>query len=103
MNADEVISGTKGLDELGVKADGNKVIFTLSNPSPQFMSLLSFANFMPQSKAFVEKAGDDYGTTSEKALYSGPYTVKKWNGTSGNFTLVKNNITGMQKTLKLRK
>ena len=55
LNADEVIAGTKGVDELGVKADGNKVIFTLSSPSPQFMSLLSFANFMPQSKEFVEK------------------------------------------------
>lgn len=103
LNADEVISGTKGLDELGVKADGNKVIFTLSNPSPQFMSLLSFANFMPQSKAFVEKAGDDYGTTSEKALYSGPYTVKKWNGTSGNFTLVKNKYYWDAKDVKTKK
>ncbi|MEI4781912.1 peptide ABC transporter substrate-binding protein [Streptococcus pasteurianus] len=90
LNADEVIAGTKGIDELGVKADGNKVIFTLSSPSPQFMSLLSFANFMPQSKEFVEKTGDDYATTSEKALYSGPYTVEDWNGTSGTFTLVKN-------------
>ena len=90
LNADEVIAGTKGVDELGVKADGNKVIFTLSSPSPQFMSLLSFANFMPQSKEFVEKTGDDYATTSEKALYSGPYTVEDWNGTSGTFTLVKN-------------
>ena len=103
LNADEVISGTKGLDELGVKADGNKVIFTLSNPSPQFMSLLSFANFMPQSKAFVEKAGDDYGTTSEKALYSGPYTVTKWNGTSGNFTLVKNKYYWDAKDVKTKK
>lgn len=90
LNAEEVINGTKSVDELGVKADGNKVIFTLSSPSPQFMSLLSFTNFMPQSKAFVEKTGDDYGTSSDKALYSGPYTVKDWNGTNGTFTLVKN-------------
>ncbi len=90
LNADEVIAGTKSVDELGVKADGNKVIFTLSSPSPQFESLLSFANFMPQSKAFVEEKGDDYGTTSDNALYSGPYTVEDWDGTSGSFTLVKN-------------
>lgn len=90
LNAEEVIAGTKSVDELGVKADGNKVIFTLSSPSPQFMSLLSFTNFMPQSKAFVEKAGADYGTNSDKALYSGPYTVEDWNGTSGTFKLVKN-------------
>lgn len=90
LNVEEVIAGTKSVDELGVKADGNKVIFTLSSPSPQFMSLLSFTNFMPQSKAFVEKAGADYGTNSDKALYSGPYTVEDWNGTSGTFKLVKN-------------
>ena len=90
LNVEEVIAGTKSVDELGVKADGNKVIFTLSSPSPQFMSLLSFTNFMPQSKAFVEKTGADYGTNSDKALYSGPYTVEDWNGTSGTFKLVKN-------------
>jgi oligopeptide transport system substrate-binding protein len=90
LNAEEVIAGTKSVDELGVKADGNKVIFTLSSSSPQFESLLSFANFMPQSKEFVEEKGDDYGTTSDNALYSGPYTVEDWDGTSGTFTLVKN-------------
>src|SRR5699024_12400892 len=90
MSGEVVINGTKSVDELSVKADCNKVIFTLSSPSPQFMSLLSFTNFMPQSKAFVEKTGDDYGTSSDKALYSGPYTVKDWNGTNGTFTLVKN-------------
>ena len=90
LNAEEVIAGTKSVDELGVKAEGNKVIFTLSSPSPQFESLLSFANFMPQSKEFVEEQGDDYGTTSDNALYSGPYTVEDWDGTSGTFTLVKN-------------
>ncbi|MCW8519684.1 peptide ABC transporter substrate-binding protein [Streptococcus macedonicus] len=103
LNAEEVIAGTKSVDELGVKADGNKLIFTLSNPSPQFMSLLSFSNFMPQSKDFVKKAGDDYGTTSEKSLYSGPYTVEDWNGTSGTFTLVKNKYYWDAKDVKNKK
>ena len=103
LNAEEVIAGTKSVDELGVKADGNKLIFTLSDPSPQFMSLLSFANFMPQSKDFVEEAGDDYGTTSEKSLYSGPYTVEDWNGTNGTFTLVKNKYYWDAKDVKTKK
>lgn len=103
LNAEEVIAGTKSVDELGVKADGNKLIFTLSDPSPQFMSLLSFANFMPQSKDFVEEVGDDYGTTSEKSLYSGPYTVEDWNGTSGTFTLVKNKYYWDAKDVKTKK
>ncbi len=91
LNADTINSGENtNLDDLGVKADGNKVIFTLTSPSPQFQYLLSFANFAPQSKAYVADAGSDYGTSSDKMIYSGPYTVEDWNGTSGTFTLVKN-------------
>lgn len=91
VNVADIIAGNKSVDELGVKAEGNKVIFTLSNPSPQFKSLLSFSNFVPQHKEFVEKTGKQYGTKSDKQIYSGPFKVENWNGTSGSFKLVKNN------------
>ena len=90
LNGEAVIAGEKPVTDLGVKAEGNKVIFTLANPAPQFKSLLSFSNFAPQSKAFVEKVGDEYGTASDKQIYSGPFTVEDWNGTSGTYKLVKN-------------
>lgn len=90
LNADEVIAGEKPVEELGVKADGNKVIFTLSTLAPQFESLLTFSNFVPQKESFVKEAGEDYGTSSDKMLYSGPFVVEDWNGTSGSFKLVKN-------------
>ncbi|EHI69269.1 peptide ABC transporter substrate-binding protein [Streptococcus ictaluri] len=90
-NAEEINSGKNSdLSSLGVKADGDKVIFTLTKPAPQFKSLLSFGNFVPQKESFVKEAGKDYGTSSDKQIYSGPYTVKDWNGTSGSFKLVKN-------------
>ncbi len=78
-NADKIKSGEeKDLNKLGVKAEGNKVIFTLTNPAPQFMNYLAFSNFLSQKKEFVEKAGEDYGTTSEDMLYYGPYKVEGW-------------------------
>ncbi|KHD46051.1 peptide ABC transporter substrate-binding protein [Streptococcus hongkongensis] len=103
QNADKIIGGQeKDLNKLGVKAEGNKIIFTLDTPAPQFESLLSFSNFMPQQKKFVERAGKDYGTSSEKQLYSGPYIVKDWNGTSGSFKLVKNKYYWNAKNVKTK-
>lgn len=89
-NADDILAGKGKVEDLGVKADGNKITFTLERPVPQFEYLLTFTNFMPQSKKFVEKEGDKYGTTSDKQLYSGPYKFEGWNGTNGSFKLVKN-------------
>ncbi|MEQ9763428.1 peptide ABC transporter substrate-binding protein [Streptococcus sp. ZJ151] len=90
-NADKINSGEeKDLNKLGVKADGNKVIFTLTNPAPQFINYLAFSNFLPQKQSFVEEAGENYATTSKDMLYSGPYKVEGWNGSNGGFKLVKN-------------
>ncbi|AQP42501.1 peptide/nickel transport system substrate-binding protein [Streptococcus gallolyticus] len=90
-NADKINSGEiTDLSQLGVKADGNTITFTLTSPCPQFKYYLAFANFMPQKKSFVEEEGSDYGTTSDDQIYSGPYTVEDWNGSDGSFKLVKN-------------
>lgn len=103
LNADKIISGQEtDLSKLGVKAEGNKVIFTLETPAPQFESLLSFSNFVPQKKSFVEKEGKNYGTNSEKLLYSGPYKVSNWNGTSGSFKLIKNKYYWDAKNVKTK-
>ncbi len=103
LNAEKILSGEEtDLSKLGVKAEGNKVIFTLESPAPQFESLLSFSNFVPQKKSFVEKAGKEYGTTSDNLIYSGPYSVKDWNGTSGSFKLVKNKYYWDAKNVKTK-
>ncbi|SEI41418.1 oligopeptide transport system substrate-binding protein [Streptococcus sp. 45] len=103
-NADKINSGEiTDLNQLGVKADGNKVTFTLTSPCPQFKYYLAFSNFMPQKKAFVEKEGDKYATTSKNQLYSGPYTIKGWNGSEGSFTLVKNKYYWDAKHVKTKK
>ncbi len=103
-NADKINSGEiTDLNQLGVKADGNKVTFTLTSPCPQFKYYLAFSNFMPQKKAFVEKEGDKYATTSKDQIYSGPYTIKGWNGSDGSFTLVKNKYYWDAKNVKTKK
>lgn len=103
-NADKINSGElSDLNQLGVKADGNKAIFTLTSPCPQFKYYLAFSNFMPQKKAFVEKEDDKYATTSKDQIYSGPYTVKGWNGSDGTFKLVKNKYYWDAKNVKTAK
>ncbi|EHJ53195.1 oligopeptide ABC transporter substrate-binding protein [Streptococcus macacae NCTC 11558] len=80
----------KDLNALGVKAQGNKVIFNLESPSPQMHYFLAFTSFMPQKETFINKIGKKYGTNADSQLYSGPYTLSGWNGTNGNFKLKKN-------------
>ncbi|MDG3141710.1 peptide ABC transporter substrate-binding protein [Streptococcus suis] len=100
-NADKINSGEEtDLSKLGVKADGNKVIFTLTSPTPQFMDYLAFTNFMPQKKELVEKLGKDYGTNSKSQVYSGPYKVEGWNGSNTKFKLVKNDKYWNAKNVK---
>ncbi|MCO4646761.1 ABC transporter, substrate-binding protein [Streptococcus infantarius subsp. infantarius] len=103
-NADKINTGEiSDLSQLGVKADGNKITFKLTSPCPQFKYYLAFSNFMPQKKAFVEKEGDKYATTSKDQIYSGPYTIKGWNGSDGSFTLVKNKYYWDTKNVKTEK
>ena len=103
-NADKINTGEiSDLSQLGVKADGNKITFKFTSPCPQFKYYLAFSNFMPQKKAFVEKEGDKYATTSKDQIYSGPYTIKGWNGSDGSFTLVKNKYYWDAKNVKTEK
>lgn len=90
----------KDINELGVKAQGNTLTFTLEHASPQFEYLLAFSNFMPQKESFVKKAGKKYGASADKQIYSGPYTFKGWNGSNGGFQLVKNKYYWNAKKIK---
>lgn len=92
VNADAITSSKKDVSTLGVTADGNyKLVVKMDHPMATFEQMLGNAEFMPVEKKMVEKYGDKYGTDSTKVGYSGPYTVKKWNGSGDSWTLVKNN------------
>ncbi|CAK1248681.1 ABC-type oligopeptide transport system [Fructobacillus cardui] len=101
-NADDIVAGKKPVSDLGVKADGNTLTFTLEKPMPQFKYLLSFTQFAPQKESFVKEKGSKYGTTAANQIYSGPYKLEGWNGTNNKFKIVKNDDYWNAKNVKTK-
>lgn len=90
VNAAEVISGEKGVEELGIKAVDDKTFeVNLSIPCDFLLGLMSFPSFYPLNKEYYESQGSQYATTPENIIYSGPYVMESW--TPGNgYSFVKN-------------
>ncbi|WP_374286743.1 peptide ABC transporter substrate-binding protein [Lactococcus sp.] len=81
------------LDTLGVKADSDtQLTVTLAQPTPYFKFLLAESVYYPLDQKFVTQQGKNYGTSSAKTLYDGPYIYKGsgWTGTNESFALIKN-------------
>lgn len=78
-NADEVTSGDKAVDELGVEATDEKtVVCKLAFPAPYFLQILSMPQFYPTRQELVEEYGDEFATNGDKNVYSGPFCLKEW-------------------------
>ncbi|MFI3212140.1 MAG: peptide ABC transporter substrate-binding protein [Eubacteriales bacterium] len=77
-NANEVIyDGEAG--ELGVVAiDDTTLEVTLSQPTPYFLSLMTFPVFYPVNQEFAEAQDGNYGLTPENLLACGPYVLTEW-------------------------
>lgn len=91
-NATEISEGKAPVSSLGVKAiDDYTLEITLERPLPYIDSLLTFTAFYPQNQKYVESQGADYAKDAAHLLYSGPFTLTKWDGTSSDqWTLSKN-------------
>jgi len=93
-NANEIIAGKATVDKLGVKADSEtSLTVTLAQPTPYFKFLLSQAVYYPLDEKVVEKYGKQYGTSSDKTVYNGPYMFKSdkgWTGTNKTFSIYAN-------------
>lgn len=75
-NAEDIITGQKPVEELGVKAvDDYTLEISLESPIPYFTNLLSFGSYVAQPQGAYEKYGDEYATSAETMWYSGPYYV----------------------------
>jgi oligopeptide transport system substrate-binding protein len=91
MNATEVISGEMPVEDLGVTAlDDYTIELQLAHPTPYILNILAFSPLYPQNRAFVEEQGENYGTSSETVLSSGPYTIEGWDAAAQTWTFDKN-------------
>ncbi len=77
-NAQGANEGTVGLDEVGVKADGETLTITLERPTPYFLSICAFGTALPCNQKFYEANKDNYGAEATALLYNGPFIIKEW-------------------------
>ena len=104
VNAHEYISGdVTDFSQVGVKAvDKYTVEYTLTQPTPYFITMISYGVFAPMNRQFYESKGgkfggdydnsDDsytYGKTPDDIAYCGPYLVS--NATKENTIVFKQN------------
>jgi oligopeptide transport system substrate-binding protein len=90
-NADDVLAGTKGVEELGVTAkDDETLVVELSHPVTFFESLLSFPSFYPVNEEFYTQAGDTFATSKDTILSNGPYKISSYEPAATTIELVKN-------------
>ncbi|KAA8999747.1 peptide ABC transporter substrate-binding protein [Paenibacillus spiritus] len=90
-NADDIVAGKKGIDELGVKATDDKtLVVELDRPVAFFNSLMAFPPFYPINEAFYKEKGTEYALTADNLLANGPFKMDKWDVGGTTFSLVKN-------------
>jgi oligopeptide transport system substrate-binding protein len=105
-NAEKISKGEMKKEELGIKAINDyELEITLEKATPYFDYLLAFPTFLPQRQDIVEKYGKDYTTTSDKAVYNGPFTLTDFDGpgTDTSWSYTKNDKYWDKDTVKLDK
>lgn len=90
-NAEKVNFGKLPLSALGVAAPNKRTfVVHLDRPIAYFTKLMTYQAFSPQDKKIVDKYGASYGQAANKAVFSGPYVIKKWAPQSNTWTFKKN-------------
>ncbi len=91
VNSLDIREGKADVDTIGLKAiDEQTFEVTLVNPQPSFLSVISIGWLAPQNEAYVTEQGDDYATSSENLIYSGPFILEDWTPASDTWTLKPN-------------
>lgn len=101
-NATKISNGEMKVEDLGVKALDEKTLeVTLEKPTPYFLSLTTFAVFLPQNEEYRTSQGENYALESENLIYNGPFTLEDWQHEEG-WKLVKNDSYWDAETVKLK-
>ena len=101
-NGSAVLNGTKGLDELGVKAlDDYTVEFTLEYPYYDFLSLLARSPAMPCCEKFFVFSKGRYGMAADAVASNGAFYLREWNFDpywDNNYLIMRRNISYSDKS-----
>lgn len=78
LNAKEYYEGEEGVtfEDVGVKAISDyEVEYTLIQPTPYFLSSLTYSPFLPVNRDFIEERGTDFGATVDDILVNGAFRI----------------------------
>jgi len=63
-------------EDIGVKAlDDYTLVYTLDQPCPFFLTVLSYPSYMPVSRQYLQEVGDMFGRDNQNVLYNGAYIL----------------------------
>ncbi len=78
-NAREINAGALPVEELDVKADGDRtLLITLAEPDSGFPEKAAGTPFMPCKQTFFEETHGRYGMEAAYILTNGPFLLTKW-------------------------
>lgn len=90
-NADAIVNGEKGVEELGVTAKDDKtLVVELDAPVPFFESLMAFPSFYPVNEEFYNKCGDTFATSVDTILCNGAFKIKSYEPAATSVEFEKN-------------
>lgn len=77
-NAEEYYNGEiTDFEQVGVKAkDKYTLEYTIKQPTPYFLSMLTYVCFFPVNGQFLEETGERFGTDNYNLLYNGAYILE---------------------------
>jgi oligopeptide transport system substrate-binding protein len=78
-NAEAISLGEQPPENLGVRADGDRVLeVEFERPVSYFDKLVAFGTFYPVRQDFFEQTRGRYGADAEDLLYNGPFVISRW-------------------------